>query len=322
MAFTFRKPPTRPAFRWWGFALLVSLGSGRPFADPVDAPVLAPCYGDNMVLKAPVAAEPNKVILWGWVPAGQRVSVELPPPAKPIAVREYDRDESLRADPRGWQIWTLLARDLRDPLPREGPFSLTVRRLKAKATIAEQPCTNVVWGQVWALWIRRPPGTFHARAELPPQFRVLRATTFGWGVRSYALMQQAGVASGWRIPATDALARESLPDLLAYAVPELLPARGSSAGAFGVILVQSEATLGGGLVVRENAGPLAHQMEQALLNARGRCDTDYAQALQNLLQAKRRGLPTQESPKLPSVPCLRAPTEKGEFMCDVLGVWW
>lgn len=303
-------------------------------------PLLAPCFGDNMVLSHQVQSKGSeeKEALWGWAKRKEHVSIRLRTRAMEtnlVAVRANTGDQD------GSWIWRLPWSDF--PAPPGGPYDLTIRVSTNHPTDKrpgfddgrERRLTNVMVGQVWAVGLRVGRGVPHRLGGLPDGFRLFRVRDLSWNTPNNRgrLLANTGPLGGWEVPGRDG-SSDRVPNLVAYMAKELVIPDGS-VPPVGIILAEWEANQDKpGTDTGESRGgddktgdsravaDLRGKLERAMSRAEERCTEDHERALKELLQSKRYGRNARSLPDRVSLPTRRLPPADKIFMCEVNGYFW
>jgi len=283
-----------------------------------------------MVLRQPLRSQRQNVVLWGWVPDRQYVSVQLP--GTRLLRPEHASDGRLNARQIPYRLWLLRAAQLPEPMPTNGPFSLTLRVHKSRPgeslkkpedVLDTQEITNVIMGSVWTIRVLPDRGSPHQvrPASLSPRFRVLRLSDLVWDGRSPELIGRVGTG-GWQVPAEDPAVLEALPGLAAYAGLHWFEMDTRPALGLGIILVDHYP--GEEMKDREALIQEDSLMKKAVAAAFEDCGRDQARNEPERLRLKRRGISTRSlglRQPTASVSWMRPPA-RAEFCYDVDGFFW
>lgn len=305
------------------FAALPVFSSLLVWGQP-DLPLLAPCFGDNMVLRQPLAKEGKRVVLWGWVP--ERLHVSIQPEGANRLLRPGE-DRSFRS--ADYRLWVLRSEDIELPWPTSRPFSLTIRRHKSRPgrvlkdaddRIGKLEITNVVMGPVWVVRVVPNRGEPHLIDQLPPDFRVLRLSDGLWVGRSTNLLRRLQTP-GWQVPGWDGSVLRALPGLVAHAAAHYsLSASAQRSSALGILVVEQE------LEGQRNPSVLGGEslLSKSLEAAKRACEGDENRIKAEKLRRKRRGTATNDlGSRAPTASVAhRPPPPDAEFFYDVDGFYW
>ncbi|MCP5519711.1 MAG: hypothetical protein H7A45_20930 [Verrucomicrobiales bacterium] len=292
-----------------GYALLSPAGPLRLHGQN-EPPLLAPCFGDNMMLRVAPARDPaDSLLLWGWVPDGQKVSVRFSTHSKDLTVSDYEPGRR-----RGFTSWRLTSRHLEEPLKAGGPFSLTItpmtpRFMRADVRGTARVFTNLLAGEVWIASPAGRPSPRMGGGPLPDAVRLLRVGQAHWGDLKAPLLLPADV-QGWAL-AGDGSGDRGLPASIRYFA--MAYRRHYPDMPLGIILVPPSGD-------RE---PIrSHALNSILKQVYDDELDDYHHARRAALEAKRRGVAVETRIEVPKHQLVRAEGSVPSILYGVDGCFW